>query len=726
MSDGRKLDVAEREQAIIKFLRTIDPATGATIAQVHERLTGEGIPLVADGAPIKDSVTVQAYHKLVARMVLDHRLVEVTGQAAGPTRYTLAPTLHADTAVRLDDIRDALADMTPTEALAELIYARESVRGEERKRLLLRTAQQLQKLAPRPFIKDLIVAKVATYNADVDIWEDNGDTDDRHRSRVKNARMELENLCYRWLGLSHEAVDVPPASSVATGSFKTMRTGINEQRLDAELAERVYGESFIEFVPFENPSAPKDWTNVVVAGSDGSTYSSIMQIDTASNFVDAGGSEVVTFNNSIVYLHMEGANREQHPTPMYSVPITRSAIDSPHNSGMVMAPFMFRNAGLSDSEYEHMTKCATDVVQWRADERVLLGSAPALGGDGRMLPSPRVHLRDGTVTLQERELNHYQRNDPYGDMVRQGVRLSESILRHIMSSRQPPILAGAVKSSQLRLFATLISTFIAQGHAASGIEPIDPTWDASRGAMLTDNEIVTAVLSTLANESSDGYFCTCVVVRPFHATTDLHRQYEHEVTDFWTERIRQRQEAHLADPDSDTYWVTVDAIEDDPFVRMCEYADYALFYVGHTAGDPAPLAPRYEFLESIRDRRPEEASARVRRNVELIVASLQHTKFTPDLDHNFLTGKRLVKIVPRVIYTAHEYCKALGRRLESELKSMVVAQLVRVGRARRPEDVRVKTYPLDSKHYLQRQRETQATPIEASDGEEGSSVSGDD
>lgn len=713
MTEARKLDVAEREQAIIKHLRTVDPEAGATIAHIHEKLTSEGVELVAGTTPVRDNVTVQAYHKLVARMVLDHRLVEVTGQSPGATRYTLAPTLHADTAVRLDDIRDALADMTPTEAIAELIYARESVRGEERKQLLHRTAQHLQELAPRPFIKDLIVSKVATYNADVDIWEDHGDTDDRHRSRVKNARMELENLCYRWLGLSHESVHVPPASSVATGSFKTMRTGINESRLEAELAKRVYGESFIELVSFENPSAPKDWANVVVAGSDGSTYSSVMQIDTASNFVDAGGSEVVTFNNSMVYLHLEGANREQHPTPMYSVPITKSAIDSPHNAGMVMAPFMYRNAGLSDSEYEHMAKCATDVVQWRADERVFLGSAPALGGDGRTLPAPRVHLRDGTVTLQERELNHYQRNDPYGEMVRQGVRLSESILRHMTTSRQPPILAGAVKSSQLRLFATLISEFIAHGHGPSGIEPIDPGWDASRGAMLTDNEIVTAVLSTLAKESTDGFFCTCVIVRPFHATTDLHRQYEHEVTDFWTERIRQRQDEHLANPDSDTYWVTVDAIEDDPFVRMCEYADYALFYVGHTAGDPAPLAPRYEFMDSIRDRRAEEASARVRRNVELIVASLQHTKFTPDLDHNFLTGKRLVKIIPRVIYTAHEYCKALGRRLETELKSMVVAQLVRVGRARRPEDVNVRTYPLARDQYLSRQQESERPAIDA-------------
>lgn len=717
----RKFDVVEREQAIVKYLRVVDPDEGASIAQIHEHLTTVGVALTVDTHPVCDTVTVQAYHKQIGRMVIDRRLVEVGRSGpGGGARYTVAPMLHADTAVRLDDIREALADMAPTEALAELIYARESVRGTERKQLLRRTAQALQKLPPRVFIQDLILEKVASYNADIDIWEEHRDTDERHRSRIKNQRMELENLAYRWFGLSHQAVHVPPASSVATGNLSRMRATVDAQHLASELAYRVFGDTFVHHVPFQNESAPDTWTNVVVAGSDGSTYSSVMQIDTAANFIDSGGSEVVTFNNSIVYLHLEGANKQQHPTPMYSVPITRSAIDSPHNTGMVLAPFMFRNAGLSESEYEHMAKCATDVVQWRADERVFLGAAPALGGDGRTLPAPRVHFRDGTVTLQERELNHYQRNDPYGEMVRSGVRLSENILRHITTRRLPPILAGAVKSSQLRLFATLISWFIAHGHPASGLDPIDESWDFSRGAMLTDNEVVTALLSTLADESGDGYFCTFAVARPFHATTDLHRQYERETSDFWTERMRDHQRNHLANPDADSYWVTVDAVEDDPFVRMCEYADYALFYIGHTAGDPAPLAPRYEFLESLRVRTPEEAADRVRRNVELIVAALKHTKFTPDLDHNFLTGKKLVKIVPKVIYAAHEYCKALGRRLESELKSMVVAQLVRVGRARKADDAAVRMRPLDRRQYLERQRQLEGDghrQIEGTDAE---------
>ena len=61
---------------------------------------------------------------------------------------------------------------------------------------------------------------------------------------------------------------------------------------------------------------------------------------------------------------------------------------------MVMAPFMYRD--LSEGEYEHMAKCATDVVQWRADERVFIGGAPALGGDGTA-PARRRACTCGTA-----------------------------------------------------------------------------------------------------------------------------------------------------------------------------------------------------------------------------------------------------------------------------------------------------------------------------------------
>ena len=629
-AEQRRLDVVEREQAIFRYLREIDRTVGATVRELHEHLTTTGVTL--NGQEVRDTVTVQAYHKLITRLVLDGRLVEVDDPEADAQRYALAPALHADTALTLDDIDQIAFELKPTEAIAALIDAREMV-GANRKTVLRQAALALQKVPPRDLVRDMILSKVDLYNARVEEWREYGRDDERHRRLVEAARKELEKICYRWFGLSADAIRVPPASSVSnSGTGAAPIEKIDRNVLDRELALRVFGDTVIQHVAVANQSAPGDWSNVVVAGSDGSTYSSVMSIDTARAFVDEGGSEVVTFNNSIVYLHMEGLNRERHTSQVYSVPITRSAIDSPTNAGMVMAPFMYRD--LSEGEYEHMAKCATDVVQWRADERVFIGDAPALGGDGRRLPAPRVHLRDGTVTLQERESHHYQRNDAYGDMVRAGVLLSWQILTHIKSRRQPPVFAGAVKGSQLHLFSTIINWFIAHGHPASGVPAVDPGWDIARASLLADNETVTMLLATLAADRGDGYFCTFAVSRPFHALTDMAREYDHEAPDVWVDKLRDRQNDHLGKPMMDSYWKTVDAIEDDPYVRMCEEADYVMFYIGHTAGEPLPLAPRYEFLESLRPAGPEPAAARVRRNIELLVAALDHTKFTMDTDHN--------------------------------------------------------------------------------------------
>src|SRR5260370_1987532 len=81
----------------------------------------------AQGGEVRDTVTVQAYHKLVTRLVLDGRLVEVGDPGADAQRYALAPALHADTALTLDAIDQIAFELKPTEAIAALLDAREYV-----------------------------------------------------------------------------------------------------------------------------------------------------------------------------------------------------------------------------------------------------------------------------------------------------------------------------------------------------------------------------------------------------------------------------------------------------------------------------------------------------------------------------------------------------------------------------------------------------------------------
>lgn len=691
MPEQRKLDVAERERAIIQVLRDLaDPNAGATVPEIYRHATEVGVHLPGVDRLVCDDVTQPVYYKLVRRLVAAAHVIETESNGDGQ-RYRLADTLHADTALRLDDIRELL-QLRPTEALARLMDAREDFRS-RRDTTIRATAEALQRINPRELIYEVIAGRVDAYNADVDVWIES-DTDDLpHRQRIRAARVELETLCYRYLGLSHQAVFVPPGGEPARANMKP-------DEVRRELVRRVFGDTAIQKVQHANANAPVDWTNVVIAGSDGSTYSSTMQLDTAPSFTDPAGSEVVTFNTSVVYLRMQGDNARRHPSPWHTVPLTRSAIDSPSNAGMVLAPFMYRPEGLSDAEYEHLAKCATDVVQWRADADVFRGNGRSVG-DGLPLPSPRVHIRDGTVTPQEREANHYRRTDSYGQFVREGIRLSHSILSHLADLRTRPVFAGAVKSSQLHLFSTIINWFIARGHPAGGISPIDPAWDLARGSLLPDNEAINALLASIADPSEPAFYVTFVVARPFHALTDLFRYYEREERGFWVERFERIQFDHRSNANIDSWWKTVEDVADDPYVRMCEQAAYGLFYIGHTGGDPAPLAPRYEFLESLCDLGDEEAAALVQRNVELLVAALAQVRFSLDRDHNFLSRHILVKLVPSVVFEAHEKCKAMARSLESELKSLVIANLqrfqhIRGGRAE------VRFRPVALREYINR------------------------
>ena len=157
----------------------------------------------------RDTVTVQAYHKLIFRLVLDGRLAEAGDPDADAQRYKLAPAMHADTALTLDDVDLITATRKPTQAIAMLIDAREYV-GANQKTVLRKAALELQKVDPRVLVRDMIVWKVSHYNMLVDEWRVYGKDDERHRRIVEAARRELEKICYSRFGLSADAVRLPP------------------------------------------------------------------------------------------------------------------------------------------------------------------------------------------------------------------------------------------------------------------------------------------------------------------------------------------------------------------------------------------------------------------------------------------------------------------------------------------------------------------------------------
>jgi hypothetical protein len=695
MQPAKRITVEDRERGIFKFLASLeDKGRGAPVKEIWTVVSDQ----------IGDVVTQQAYYKVLDRLVAVGKLDVANDADTEGRRYLLAPHLHADTGLTLDDVYEMLEELAPSEAIARVIDARDYFE-EQRTTTLKRAAVELLEEEPIELILTMLEEKLVQLRADLEVFRNQELTGREVEARFDLQLRDLQSIVYRYLGLSHDAVNIAKTEEIKLGRANV---DFDPAKMRQELKMRVFGERFIVPIDVSNARGSDTWVRMTVAGSDGSTHASVMQLTSAQPFLDDVGHQVVTFNNSVVYVDTAPTLRQsKNPIqfPYYSVPMTRSAIDDKSNRGMVLAPFMFRY--LSESEYEHMAKCATDVVQWRADAQVFLGTARSIS-DGVLLPRPGVHFRDGTITPQEREWGHYKRRNEYGDMVQEGVAQSRKVLEKIMSADSPPVFAGAVKSTQLRFFSGVINWYIARGSRRRLGAAIDPQWDTTRAAHIADNEAMSYLLSTLEDRRPDGtFFVTCAVMRPFHTLTEYYKQPARPDYDWVQHFDRSRRSEQKAYEDGLVtelpYLSSVADLEDENYVFMCRNADYVSFYVGHTAGDPPPMAPRYEFLESLRSLGgADTATERVKRNVRNIVVALDRTKFAQDRDHNFLSKKSLVKIIPFVIFEAHEKCKAIGRQLEAELRSIVVANLQGLKNARSVKDGDVKFKPITLRRFVER------------------------
>ena len=692
MESIAKITVEERERAIFTFLKAVeDRAFGATVKQIWEGVSEK----------LGDGVTLQAYYKLVDRLVAVGKLEVIDDSTVdGGRRFIVAPHLHAETAITLDDVYEMIEAVSPSDAIALVLESRDYFE-ERRGDTLKRTALALLEENPRDLVREMLLQRVEELRTDVELLRHKELADRNLESRIDAEFRELHLIAYRYLGLSRAAIDVAKADDI---KLEKEEIFLDVEVLTTELQSRVFGDRFITPVDLSDFKGTDEWYRMNVSGSDASIHASVMQLSTARTFADDVGHHVVTFNNSVVYVDLAPVLKDSIRFPFYSVPMTRSAIDDRSNRGMVLSPFMFRY--LSESEYEHMAKCATDVVQWRADETVFLGTARSLQ-DGALLPKPMVHFRDGTITPQEREFGHYKRRNEYGDMVREGIAHSRKILEKLLAAEKPPVFAGAVKATQTRFFSIVLNWYISKGSKRRFGLPLDPNWDTTRAAHITDNEAMSFLLSTLEDRRKEGvYYVTCAVLRPFHTLTEYFRTPT--ASDFnWVTRFEEMRDdetrSYQRGHDTEVpFLATVPDIGDDDFVFMCRKADYVVFYVGHTAGEPPPVAPRYEFLENLRHRPLKEAQDRVSRNVRLIVAALHRSGLSADKEHNFLTKKFLVKIIPYVIFNAHEKCKALGRQLEAELRSVVIANLQALKNIRKLKISEVEFVPFSVRRFIER------------------------
>lgn len=699
-----KPDVAKREVAIVNHLR--ENPEGATARELYEAVSEK----------LGDTISRPAYYKLLDRLVVSGKIDQID-DAQGARRYLISPQLHVTNRITLDDVYEMLPFVESTETMARAIDAQEYF-YEHRHTVIRETAYALTEEPAVEVFFRWIDDLLSTIQADLDLYhlvEQEGVhqgqqvfADASLERRLQHQCEILREILYRHLSIPHEAVDI----SEWEGPHGLKRLGrffYNPSRLAETLKARVFGigeqETVLGLIKVDEPTLVSAAQDMIISGSDGSFHAGTMGIRTAQGFVE-DESFVVTFNNSVAYIRSSERMTKQKGDKKYlhSAPVTRQTLDDPTYKGMVLAPFMFPM--LTASEYEHMARTASDVVQMRVDDEVFNGKARDLATGEQIMP-PRVHIRDGTITPQERGFNHYIQMNPYGDIAREGIARSRSILQRIATAqRHPQIYAGCVKSTQLRLFSRFINWYIAKGSGLTRGEPIEPGWDIERAGFISDIDVMTVLLANEAVPPAPNQFwMSCIVLRQFASLTDFYAQrIGNERT--WLSFLKEMRGNAVSTYDKYggemPYHVLISEADlaEDAYLYMLEHGDYASFYVGHTWGEPPPKIPRYEFL-CFRESDTDHVKQHIARTVEQIATALLTCQFSQDRDHNFLSRVTLTKLIPSVVYMAHEFAKQLGKKLETDYKSVVIARLA-ARRNQRMEERDIEIQPMSVRRYIQR------------------------
>jgi len=708
----KALTVIERESEIMKYLRqAIDERKpGATIKEIYDAVSEK----------LEDTVTIQAYYKLLNRMETAEKIERVpASNEDAAALYRPTQRLTVDNAMTLDDFYDLLPIAESTTELLAALERAQLYYDQKRKTTLRVAALALLREDASWVFFGMLKYWIEVFERDLESYRYEDTRDDGSKwtpfadaqmlKRLKVLYKLLERIAYRALSIPRSALNLP--SPLRDFRHKGKLT-YDYNELREVLRRRVFGDTFLHVEDVSATRGTPDRVRLTVSGSDGSMHAGSLALRTASAFFEGEG-HIITFNNSIACLVRKSPSSRSGETQLtHSVPFTRQALDDPKNKGMVLAHSLFRD--LTESEYEHMTRCATDVVQFRVDADVMTGRARDVNTHADW-PTPRVHIRDGTIAPQEREFGHYNRLDAYGSMVREGIKLERIILDRLIASPSPPIFAGAVKSTQMRIFGYALDWYIAHGSknrpGSEGVA-IDPDWDAALAEQASDNTVMTYLFTSLDSPREAGrYYVSCALLREFPSLTEYHNRDMRGQTwaEFFENERRFDLERHEQRNETLHYHASPDApadLRDDDFVFMCEHADYVSFYVGHTGGEPPPSVPRYEFLTSLRHwgqraSKDEIAAAeRVRKTITDLVTALDEVQFTYDSDHNFLSSKLLVKVVPSIVYRAHELCKQLGKKLEAELKSTVIRLLAQNRQVNNP-DAEVTVRPVPIRRYLE-------------------------
>jgi hypothetical protein len=676
-------EISDSTQRKGLFLEMAGRREGVSVHEVYERALQLG-----------DTVTEEAYYNLARRLV--HRGLLVPDDSSGENRYRLgahseAQWLEEEQLCAIIDPEYPLPALTIwKEAQRQIKEIPEAIWEELRERLKFEPAQDLFRKAILSYCDDL--------HAQVAILADTNAEQSPEFPKVKKEAESTLSLLVRLgkygLGLSHEALSLPPNVDTAIKEYRAGHTGpyVDGARLALELQRRIAPEHAVVEV---SPDQRESGRPLSIGAVDGSMRGGILSFLGEEGDLALGHAPMIVINTSVGQLNKVLKHQGKQIPLFLRLPEKPEDMQRQDNRYSVMAKLFFPD--LSDAEYMHSVWNAMDLLEARAALRLLdRWYAPKSNYD---VPPSDVVLRDGAASPQDRDFHHYALQTTYGKIVRDLISTNWKIVQKCRDDGQT--LAGVVKAAHLTVFGPVINWFACQ--VAMNKKGQLQSWPLAAMNLLPDQVLLTRLL-TSGRQKKDPWVRTCVIMRPFHATTNYAQGYSH--VDRPTGKIlRQHEEAlknlDSLDADHRLFWQDFRG-ESDPYVKMLESTYYASFYLGALPRlDLDKNLPRMEFLvpAPTSEDSPTPWDVAIVHRDRLILA-ISRIGFDVSAEHSMFASAAKLDVLPKLLIQVHDTVKHWAADLVSRVQEFVGFYLARYVKSKKLRGIKVRPFTRQELEFL--------------------------
>lgn len=510
---------------------------------------------------------------------------------------------------------------------------------------------------------------------------------ERVKRRCENLIDMLTHICRDGLGLSREAIYIPVTPDAGMEHLASSNNSlVDDELLCDEIARRVEDAPIIMSVPI--PCADD---RMIVAGVDGSTQGGLLSIDGTAGDFAFGGPPQINLNTAAAVLNRKLRRGGRETDVFLRLPSAPEDIQRRENSYTIMSPMFFPD--LSEAEYMHSAWNAMDVLESRA-ARKALDSWPTPGGEVEVNPADVV-IRDGTVVPNDRDPSHYAQLDSYGRIVREMVSLSWEMVQKCRDDAQT--VAGAVKSSQLKVVGPIINYVISQ--AAGTIQTTLTAWPRDEMNNITDQQLLSRLLSH-GRLDKNTWARSAVFMRPFHATTTAFSRYYERKPDRAPAREIEDRINRAADTEperrtSDQHgWA--EARIPNPYIQLLDNAWFAGFYtITVQKLDQGISLPRLELLIPASTKEEGSFPDVVVQHRDRLLTALATTGYGVSQDHNMFGGAGRIDYVPAMLQKAHEVVFGFARDMKLRAGEYLDRLLAREVGSRKRQNIRVRPWRAD-------------------------------